>query len=62
MKVLWGTRRGNEEWQEELITEIESNIPAAQEWAKIAGFDRLRVAEIDIGIPPDFRQTLRTEG
>ena len=54
MKVLWGTRKGAEDWQEELITEDESRIPAAREWALANGFDRLRISEFVEGEKPDF--------
>lgn len=58
MKILFGTRRENEDWQEELITEVEASIPAAKAWAEANGFDRLRIADIDNSTPPDFAKTL----
>lgn len=57
VKILWGTKIGDPDWEEELITECEERIPAATEWAKQNGFDRLRVAEMDDS-PPDFTGTL----
>lgn len=57
-KVLFATRVGAEDWQEQLITEDESKIEAASAWAKANGFDRLRVATIDLSEPPDFRKTI----
>jgi len=57
-KTLWATRIGDEDWQEELITEHEDQIEAASEWAKANGFDRLRVADIDLSEPPDFTGAL----
>ncbi len=59
MKVLFAVRQGNEDWQEELITEIEERIPAAREWAQANGFDRLRIAEIDLDQRPDFTKALK---
>lgn len=56
--VLFGTRKGAEDWQEELITENEESIKPAMAWAAANGFDRLRVAKIDLATPPDFRKTL----
>ena len=56
-KVLSGTRIGHEDWEEELITEVEDRIPLAAEWARANGYDRLRVAYID-GDLPDFAGTL----
>lgn len=59
MKVLFAVRVGAEDWQEELITEVESRIEAASTWATKNGFDRLRVATIEDGAP-DFGATLNT--
>ena len=58
MKILFAVRVGSEDWEEELITEVEDRIPAASEWAKANGFDRLRIASIDLDVPPDFRNVL----
>lgn len=58
LRVLFAVRVGNEDWQEELITECEERIPAAKEWAKTHGFDRFRVAEID-DKAPDFAKCVR---
>jgi hypothetical protein len=56
-KILFAVKIGDEDWQEQLITEQEDRIPLAAEWAKANGFDRLRVAVIDEGIP-DFAATV----
>ena len=55
IKVLYGVRIGNEDWQEEILTETADRIEAAKAWALQNGFDRLRVATIDLSKPPDFR-------
>jgi hypothetical protein len=57
MRILFGVKIGNEDWQEELITERESLIPNAKAWAEKNGFDRFRIAEINDS-PPDFANTL----
>ena len=57
-RCLWATRKGAPDWQEELITEQADKIPAASEWAKANGFDRLRVSTFDGKTLPDFTQTL----
>ncbi len=54
MKILFAVRIGDADWQEELITENESAIEQASKWALANGFDRLRIADIDLSIPPDF--------
>ncbi len=50
-RILFAVRKGNEDWQEELITEVPERIPQASEWAKANGFDRLRIATIDDKAP-----------
>lgn len=60
-KVLYGTQIGEPEWMEQIITTDESKIAAASDWAKANGFDRLRVATIDLSVPPDFAKTLNAE-
>lgn len=57
-KVLFAVRKGAEDWQEELITEVAARIPAASRWAKANGFDRLRVASIDDRCRPDFSKVI----
>lgn len=58
MKILFAVKIGDEDWQEQLITEDESKIEAASQWAGRNGFDRLRVAEIDMSSKPDFTKTI----
>lgn len=57
IKILFAVRIGNEDWQEELITEDQARIPAASKWAKANGFNRIRVAVIQPG-KPDFAKAL----
>jgi hypothetical protein len=57
-KVLWATRIGNEDWQEEIITTDETKIPDAKKWAMANGFDRFRVQVIDQDEVPDFTKVL----
>ena len=57
-KVLWAVRVGEPDWAEEIITEVAERIPAASEWARANGFDRLRVADVDLTTPPDFAGTV----
>lgn len=59
MKVLFAVKIGDEDWQEQLITEREEQIENASTWAKANGFDRLRVADIDLSKKPDFTKTIR---
>lgn len=58
MKVLYATKIGDEDWQEQIITTDEKRIPAARVWAQANGFDRFRVAVFsDEPEMPDFAAT-----
>jgi hypothetical protein len=61
VKVLFAVRIGNEDWQEELITEVEEQIGPAKAWAEANGFDRFRIADIDMSKPPDFAATVHKD-
>lgn len=56
--VLYGVRVGNEDWQEEIITTNPSKLAEAKAWATANGFDRFRVATIDLSVPPDFTKVI----
>jgi hypothetical protein len=58
-RILMGTRKGDEDWQEQIITTDETRFAAARRWALDNGFDRIRVADIDLDTPPDFAGTVR---
>lgn len=55
LKILFGIRKGAPDYAEELITEKPERIDAAREWAKGQGFDRFRIAQIDLSQAPDFK-------
>ena len=57
-KILFAVRIENADWQEELITENEKQIPAAIEWAKENGFNRFRIFEFDPQVMPDFTKVI----
>jgi hypothetical protein len=59
VKILYATKIGEPEYAEQLITEVESRIPDATRWATANGFDRIRVAEVDLEAKPDFAATVR---
>ncbi len=61
MKILWATKIGDEDWQEQLITENPAAIEKASTWARANGFDRLRVADVDLSKPPDFSKVIRSK-
>jgi len=58
-KILYGTREGQPAWKEEIITENEKYFHQAKTWAKRNGFDRFRVAIIDLRETPDFTKCVR---
>lgn len=59
-KTLWATKVGDEDWQEQLITEVAANIPGALVWCAANGFNRTRIGETDLAERPDFTKTLNT--
>lgn len=58
--VLWGTKKGNESWQEEIITVTfdTEHLNKAKQWAEDNGFVNLRTSIFDITYPPDFVSTI----
>jgi hypothetical protein len=54
--VLWATKIGEPDYNEQLITENSSQIENAKKWAMENGFDRIRVSKIDMSSKPDFTQ------
>jgi len=58
--ILWGIKKGDPNWMQEIITNDKRNFERAKAWAKRNGFDRFRVAEIDTSKEPNFTNTLQT--
>ena len=44
--TVWGTKIGDQEWQEQLLTETTdlARVEKCKVWAKANGFDRIRVS------------------
>lgn len=61
MKVLFAVKKGQPNYMEELITENENHIENAKKWAIKNGFDRLRIAEIDMNKKPNFINTIKAK-
>lgn len=59
MKILYGVRKNKKEHEEEIITENEKEIKRAKEWALKNGFDRFRIASIDLESKPDFTKSIK---
>jgi hypothetical protein len=53
-KILWAVKQGEPDWAEQIITENESRFDEAKKWAEANGFDRFRIAEIDMSKKPKF--------
>ena len=61
--TLWAVKIGNANWQEDLITtmtpeNIAEKMPKAAAWARANGFDRLRLAAMDLDRMPVFGANL----
>ena len=57
--ILWGIKKGDPDWMQEIITNDKRNFEKATAWAKRNGFDRFRIAEIDTSKAPDITNTLQ---
>lgn len=57
-KILYGVRLENEDWQEEVLCTQEERFEEVKILASKDGFNRFRVAEIDLTEKPDFRKTV----
>lgn len=58
--VLWGTRKGDPEWMEQLITSTSdpNHLEKAKQWAKENDFVNLRTSILDGSTPPSFAKTI----
>lgn len=59
-RILFGVRKGAEDWEEELLTEMPEQFESAKAWAITVGFNpaKFREAVIDLSTPPDFAKTV----
>jgi hypothetical protein len=60
MKVLFAVKENEPDYMEQLITEKEERFEGAKKWCKDNGFNRFRIAEIDMSKKPDFIKTITT--
>lgn len=56
--ILYAVKQGDPDWAEQVITTKPDQIEQAKAWAQANGFNRFRVAEIDLDLEPDFRNVL----
>lgn len=55
---LWGTRNGDEDWQEQLLSTNPDRFEEIKKLATKDGFGRFRVVQLDLRVKPDFRKTI----
>jgi len=60
--ILWAVKVGEPDWKEVLITNNPDKIDEARKWASENGFDRFRVASVDMSSRPDFTKTFKDGG
>ena len=60
-KVLWGVKKGEPDWAEQIITTNASKFEEAKKWATENGFDRFRISEFNMGDKPDFINAINTK-
>jgi len=56
--ILYAVKKGQPKYMEEIITTNPEKIEEARKWAEENGFDRFRIAKIDLGEKPDFIGTI----
>ena len=62
--LLYGCKIDAPNYMEEILYECKGYvnkdelIKKGEAWAKQNGYDRLRIAEIDLSIPPNFKQSI----
>jgi len=56
--ILWATKIGDPDYCEQLITNNPEHIAKAKKWALANGYDRIRIAIIDLSTPIDFSKTI----
>lgn len=58
-QVLYGTKIGEPDYMEDIISIYPSEFKKATEWANQNGYDRLRISTIDLSVKPDFTKAIR---
>lgn len=65
--ILWGTKIGDPDHMEEVLYQCkgyvnkEELMQKGKEWADANGYDRLRIAVIDLSTPPNFVKTINPQ-
>jgi hypothetical protein len=56
--VLYGTKVGQPDWAEDILTNNPAHLLQAKAWAEANGFNRLRVYKVDLSRAPNFAVAL----
>jgi hypothetical protein len=62
--LLYGCKIGEANYMEEILYQCkgwvnkEELMKKGKEWADKNGYDRLRISEVDLSIPPNFKGTV----
>lgn len=63
--LLYGCKIGDPKYMEEILYQCKGYtnetelMKKGKEWAARNGYDRLRIAKINLATPPDFKGTIR---
>ena len=61
-QVIWAVKKGQEDWQEEVIYSgppLSKDMQAkCAQWIEDNGFDRMRIAGLDLSVQPNFAGTV----
>lgn len=63
--LLYGCKIGDPKYMEEILYQCKGYtnetelMKKGEEWAARNGYDRLRIAKINLATPPDFKGTIR---
>jgi hypothetical protein len=61
-QAIWAVKKGQEAWREEVIYSgppLSKEMQAkCEQWIEENGFDRMRIASLDLTAPPNFTETV----
>lgn len=60
--ILYGVKVGDPDYAEVILSSVPANFERVKRWATRDGFDRFRIAEINLSEKPDFTKTINTGG
>jgi len=57
-EVLWAVKKGEPDYMEQIITAKPEKIEEAKKWAEANGFDRFRIATVNMNKKPNFAKVV----